>query len=140
MAPISRKCGARVPPAILDHYDLGSLLRDTIDRMAQQRRDQWGLGRFGEPGMLILLALSGGPKHGYAITSDIEDRLGMHIGPGTLYGSISRLDELGLISALPSDDRRRPYEITATGREALIAHLEQWERVTTVGRTRLAWG
>ena len=40
----------------------------------------------------------------------------MHLGPGALYGAITRLEERGLIEPLPPDDRRRPYRITAAGR------------------------
>lgn len=107
--------------------------------MARQGRDRAGLARFGEPGVLVLLALSGGPKHGYAITADVADRTGITLGPGTLYGSIGKLEQLGLIAPLPSEDRRRPYEITAAGRDALSAHLQLWSRIVETGRARLAW-
>jgi DNA-binding PadR family transcriptional regulator len=107
--------------------------------VAKQKRDPDGLARFGEPGVLVLLALSGGAKHGYAITADVAERTGITLGPGTLYGSMAKLEKLGLIAALPSDDRRRPYEITAAGREALIAHLQRWSLVVETGKARLAW-
>ncbi|HKS50050.1 MAG TPA: PadR family transcriptional regulator [Amycolatopsis sp.] len=107
--------------------------------MARQGRDDAGLARFGEPGVLVLLALSDGPKHGYAITADVAERTGIRLGPGTLYGSLAKLEQLGLIAPLPSEDRRRPYEITAAGREALIAQLRRWSRIVETGRTRLAW-
>ncbi len=107
--------------------------------MARQGRDPDGLARFGEPGVLVLLALSGGPKHGYAITADVAERTGIRLGPGTLYGSLAKLEKLGLIAPLPSEDRRRPYEITAAGRVALAAQLQRWSRVVETGRTRLAW-
>jgi DNA-binding PadR family transcriptional regulator len=107
--------------------------------MAKQRRDADGLARFGEPGVLVLLALSAGPKHGYAITADVAERTGITLGPGTLYGSLAKLEKLGLIDALPSDDRRRPYEITAAGRDALVAQLQRWSLVVETGKARLAW-
>lgn len=107
--------------------------------MAKQGREPDGLARFGEPGVLVLLALSGGPKHGYAITADVTERTGIKLGPGTLYGSLAKLEKLGLIGALPSDDRRRPYEITPAGRTALMAQLERWSLVVETGRARLAW-
>ena len=87
--------------------------------MARQGRDQDGLARFGEPGVLVLLSLSDGPKHGYAITEDIRQQAGITLGPGTLYGSLTKLAGRGLIRPLESEDRRRPYEITAAGRAAL---------------------
>ncbi len=110
-----------------------------MQRMARQGRDGDGLARFGEPGVLVLLALCDGPKHGYAITTDVADRTGIRLGPGTLYGSLAKLEKLGLIVPLPSDDRRRPYEITAAGRAALAAQLERWSRVVETGKARLAW-
>lgn len=110
-----------------------------MHRMTKQRRNREGLARFGEPGALVLLALSNGPKHGYAITADVKEQTGMQLGPGTLYGSLSKLVDRGLIVALPSEDRRRPYEITPAGREALAAHLESWSRVVSTGGRRLGW-
>jgi len=69
---------------------------------------------------------------------DIRDQSGMQLGPGTLYGSIAKLCELGLIAALPGEERRLPYEITPEGREALREALETWTRVVDSGRQRLA--
>lgn len=106
--------------------------------MAKQQRNEDGLARFGEPGVLILLSLSNGPKHGYAITADVLEQTGVALGPGTLYGSLTKLVDRGLITALPSDDRRRPYEITEPGLAALSAQLKTWSRVVDAGRTRLS--
>lgn len=106
--------------------------------MAKQGRDEAGLARFGEPGVLVLLSLSDGPKHGYAITADLLEQTGVRLGPGTLYGALSKLVDRHLIAALPAEDRRRPYEITEAGREALAAQLVTWSRVVRTGRTRLA--
>jgi hypothetical protein len=57
--------------------------------MAKQGRG--GLARFGEPGVLVLLSLSDGPKHGHGITADVLDETGVGLGPGTLYGALTRL-------------------------------------------------
>jgi DNA-binding PadR family transcriptional regulator len=57
-----------------------------------------------------------------------------------LYGSLTKLVERGLISPLPSEDRRRPYEITAAGRSALQAQLANWSRIVEAGKVRLQWG
>ena len=65
------------------------------------------LGRFSDPSLLILASLAGGPKHGYAMIEDIAAMAGVHLGPGTLYGAIARLEQRGLIAPLPADDRRR---------------------------------
>lgn len=106
--------------------------------MARQGRDRFGLARFGEPGLLILGALLDGPKHGYAITEDVEATAGVHLGPGTLYGALSKLEQRGLIEPVASSDRRRPYAITDDGRAAVEEHIAMWERVvrTTAGRLR----
>ena len=60
-------------------------------------------------------------------------------GPGTLYGSLVKLVERGLAAPLPTDDRRRPYEITAAGREALQSQLASWSRIVDAGKARLRW-
>jgi DNA-binding PadR family transcriptional regulator len=105
--------------------------------MARQGRGDDGLARFGEPGVLVLLSLSEGPKHGYAITADVLEQTGVRLGPGTLYGSLTKLVERGLIEAVPSDDRRRPYRITTAGRAALVGQLASWSRVVASGKLRL---
>jgi DNA-binding PadR family transcriptional regulator len=109
-----------------------------MHRMARPQRIDEGLARFGEPGVLILLSLSDGPKHGYAITADVLEQTGVALGPGTLYGSLTKLVERGMITPLTSDDRRRPYEITEKGRAALAAQLETWSRVVEAGRAKVS--
>ena len=106
--------------------------------MTKQRHGHDGLGRFGEPGVLVLLALSDGPKHGYAITTDVFEQTGVRLGPGTLYGSLTKLVERGLIEPVASEDRRRPYRITAAGSHALVEHLANWQRIVAAGQLRLA--
>ena len=108
-----------------------------MQRMARQCRVEDGHARFGEPGLLVLVSLSEGPEHGYAITSDVLEQTGVRLGPGTLYGSLTKLADRGLIAAVDSEDRRRPYEITKSGRAALAEHLTTWARITRVGSLRL---
>jgi DNA-binding PadR family transcriptional regulator len=96
-----------------------------------------GLGRFAEPAVLVMVSLAEGPKHGYAIAADVHAVSGVRLGPGTLYGAIARLEDRGLIEAVPSSDRRRPYRLTTSGTEALNGHLRMLERVTAAGRGRL---
>ena len=96
------------------------------------------LGRFSEPALLILISLADGPKHGYAMTQDIEAVTGHKPGPGTLYGAITRLEGRGWIEALPIDDRRRPYRITGAGQRVLKHRLERMKAVAKVGTQRLA--
>ena len=95
-------------------------------------------GRFGEPALLILISLDEGPKHGYAMTEDIAAIADVRLGPGTLYGAITRLDARGLIERLDSEDRRNPYRLTALGERALRARLTSIQAVARVGQRRLA--
>ena len=95
------------------------------------------LGRFTEPSLLVLSSLAGGPKHGYAITQDVREMADAELGPGTLYGALARLEELGLIEALPAEARRRPYRLTASGAAALERRLSALERVAAIGLRRL---
>ncbi len=90
-----------------------------------------------DPGLLVLTSLAEGPKHGYAITRDVEEVAGVRLGPGTLYGALARLEGNGLIEALPTEDRRRPYRLTAAGTGALAEQLRTLERVAGRGLERL---
>ncbi|HEV3268933.1 MAG TPA: PadR family transcriptional regulator [Acidimicrobiales bacterium] len=95
------------------------------------------LGRQSEPSFLILTSLASGEKHGYALAKDVEAFSGVALGPGTLYGAISRLEERGLIAPVPSDDRRQPYQLTATGRTALAAAVRDMRALADEGAQRL---
>jgi DNA-binding PadR family transcriptional regulator len=87
--------------------------------------------------LLVLTVLADGEKHGYAINTGIKELTGARLGPGSLYGALARLEARQLIesSAEPVDakDRQRIVRITAAGREALRAQLEQMARVAQVG-------
>jgi len=96
------------------------------------------LGRFSEPALLILISLAEGPKHGYAMTQDIESVSGQKLGPGTLYGAIARLEARKWIEAMPAEDRRRPYRLTTAGQRVLRHRLEGLRAVARIGRARLA--
>ncbi len=98
------------------------------------------LGRSSGPASLILSSLADGPKHGYALTKDIESFAGVRLAPGTLYEALARLEAHGMIEALESHDRRRPYQLTAAGAVALSTYLEAQRRVADVGLGRLARG
>ncbi len=91
-------------------------------------------GRFAEPSLLILASLADGPKHGYAIMHDIEGGTGRPMGAGTLYAALVRLEEQGLVEALASVDRRRPYRLTAVGAADLA---EQLRGLSTFAQQRL---
>ena len=100
------------------------------------------LGHYAGPATLILSSLADGAKHGYALTKDIEHFAGIRLAPGTLYEALGRLEGQGLIEPLASEDRRRPYQLTAAGAQALRAHLADQRRVADVGLARLTrgWG
>lgn len=95
------------------------------------------LGRWSDPALLVLSSLAGGEKHGYAMVSDVLEMAGVHLGPGTLYGALARLQEQGLIEALPAEGRRRPYRITAAGSQALAQQLTTIAAVADRGLARL---
>jgi len=98
------------------------------------------LSRWSDPGLLVLSSLAGGAKHGYAMVSDIEAIAGVHLGPGTLYGALARLEEQGLIEPLPADGRRRPYRITGAGSRVLREQLTSIASVAETGLSRLHAG
>jgi DNA-binding PadR family transcriptional regulator len=68
---------------------------------------------------------------------DIKSITGARLGPGTLYGAIARLEAEGMIEALETDDRRRPYQITAAGRRRLEAEIGGMRNLVAAGRRRL---
>ena len=95
--------------------------------------------------LYILLALATGEKHGYAIMKQVNSDSGGHVkmGSGTLYGSIKRMladqliEEAGdRIDSTIDDERRRYYQITAFGRQALHAEMQRYSDVIAIARTR----
>ena len=95
------------------------------------------LGRFADPSLHILVALSDGPRHGYAIMSDVEALSARPLGPGTLYGALARLERRGLIEALEPDQRRHPYQLTPAGRAVLRGQLERLDGLVRTGIARI---
>jgi DNA-binding PadR family transcriptional regulator len=89
-------------------------------------------------GLLILTSLAEGDKHGYALMQDIEQFSGIRLGPGSLYGALSRLEEEKLVIALPADDRRRPYRISPAGTRVLKDELSAQASISRIGLDRLA--
>ena len=85
----------------------------------------------------VLLALADGPKHGYLIIKDVEERTSgeVRLGTGTLYGLIKRfLDDELIVETRPDDDRRRPYKLTAFGREVAEAEAARLEKMVHAAR------
>jgi DNA-binding PadR family transcriptional regulator len=101
------------------------------------KRPPGRLRRENDPPLLILVSLAEGPKHGHALARDIEGFAGVTLGPGALYGAITRLEERGLIEPLTSEDRRRPYRITATGSAELASAMADLRRIASTGTARL---
>ncbi len=93
--------------------------------------------RTNDPPLLILISLAEGSKHGHALAKDIEQFAGARLGPGALYGAITRLEGRGLIEPVESSDRRRPYRLTAAGSAALSQAMDDLQRLATVGTARL---
>lgn len=93
----------------------------------------------------ILLALSSGERHGYAIAQEITETTAgqIPIGPGTLYGSIQRMLTASLIEEAPAkrranaeDERRRYYRMTVFGRRVLDLELQRLAHVLRLARDR----
>ncbi len=87
--------------------------------------------------ILVLTVLADRPLHGYAINTAIEELTGRKLGPGSLYGALSRLEARELIrpadEAAEAQERHRTMQITDTGRDTLRAELEQMARVSQTG-------
>lgn len=90
-----------------------------------------------EPIILILASLAAGEKHGYAIMEDIQAFAQVRLGPGTLYGAITRMEERGLIAPVESTDRRQPYRITPAGRTQLAQSVAAMDRISVTAAERL---
>jgi len=88
----------------------------------------------------VLLTLADGPKHGYLILKDVEQRTGgaVKLSTGTLYGLIKRFLDDELIVELPpspqDDERRRPYKLTALGRDVATAEAQRLETLVSAAR------
>jgi DNA-binding PadR family transcriptional regulator len=90
-----------------------------------------------DPNLLVLASLADGEKHGYAIMLDVENFAGVKLGPGTLYGAITRLEERGWIRPTRAKDRRQPYAITSAGQKYLAERLSALQAVVNTGLERL---
>jgi DNA-binding PadR family transcriptional regulator len=106
-----------------------------VPRIARLGRE--GLRKENDPLLLVLISLLAGPRHGHALLDDIEAFAGTRLGPGTLYGAITRLEEQGLIEPLEPIGRRRPYRITASGVDATRQVLDATAAVVSAGKARL---
>ena len=97
----------------------------------------------------ILLALADEERHGYAIRREVSERTDgdVQLGPGTLYGSIKRMVNSGLIAESDErpdpeldDERRRYYRITPLGRKVAVAEARRMERLVRIARAKRLLG
>lgn len=81
----------------------------------------------------ILLAIQEGPLHGYAIMQALAREEGgpVKVGPGTIYGSIERMEAWGLLEEVPNSEptRRKRFRITARGQAALRTEARRLVRL-----------
>ena len=91
----------------------------------------------------ILLALADEERHGYGIMQDVLERTQgkIRLGPGTLYGTIKRMLEAGMIEELPerpdeNDQRRRYYKLSTQGRKTAKVEAERLEQLVRVARMK----
>jgi DNA-binding PadR family transcriptional regulator len=90
-----------------------------------------------DPTLLVLASLADGDKHGYAMMDDIQRFANIRLGPGTLYGAITRLEQRGWIRPVKSQERRQPYCLTSAGRRHLEEQLASLNLVVKTGLSRL---
>jgi DNA-binding PadR family transcriptional regulator len=89
----------------------------------------------------VLLALDDGARHGYAIMQAVETSAGTIMGPGTIYGTLQRLTEVGLVQGVAAPrgevaERRRYYRLTAAGRAALRTEAARIASLAELLRSR----
>ena len=86
----------------------------------------------------ILLALADGPLHGYAIMQAVEASAGVAMGPGTIYGTLERLEASSFVKELAGrrEDRRRVFALLPAGRTALQEEAGRLSRLAALVRAR----
>ena len=83
-----------------------------------------------ETGFYILLCLQK-PNHGYGIVQRVEEMTegDIRLAPGTMYGSLSKMEKDGLIQFVQEEEKRKIYQITELGTEVLQLELKRIERL-----------
>jgi DNA-binding PadR family transcriptional regulator len=83
-----------------------------------------------ETGFYILFCLQK-PQHGYGIGQQVKQMTGgeVTISPGTMYGTLSKMEKDGLITFLREEDKRKLYQISPLGREILDIEIRRIERL-----------
>lgn len=86
----------------------------------------------------VLLALSDGPLHGYAVMRRVEEESGVRMGPGTVYGTLERLESAGLVRDAGEDNadprRRSRFGLTSAGRGVLGEEAVRIHRLAALTR------
>ena len=105
------------------------------------------LSPLSEQVFFILLSLSSGKKHGYAILKDVEDFSAgaLLLSTSTLYGALGRMQEQGLIMRVSVDEGEEPrpglprkfYELSETGRRLLMAETQRMQAIVLLAEQRL---
>jgi DNA-binding PadR family transcriptional regulator len=90
-----------------------------------------------DPTLLVLASLADGEKHAYAMMEDIRRFSQIRLGPGTLYGAITRLEQCGWIEPVETQDRRQPYRLSPAGREHLKNQVAGMDKVLQTALRRL---
>lgn len=96
----------------------------------------------------VLVALTAGESHGYAIMGAVEESSGgvVRMGPATLYGTLKRLVDSGLAEESDrrpghdDDQRRRYYRITGLGRQVCAAEADRLDDLVRITRSNLRPG
>ena len=113
--------------------------------MAHDRTDVEALLPLPPATFHILVALADQDRHGYAIIQDVEERTGgaLRLSAGTLYRSIARMVEQGLIREVPArpravfdDARRRYYRVTPFGLDVARAEMRRLTELVRLARAR----
>jgi DNA-binding PadR family transcriptional regulator len=96
----------------------------------------------------VLVALTDGERHGYAIMQAVEESSGgvVRMGPATLYGTLKRLVDQGLAEEVTrqpdatDDARRRYYRLTGLGQRVCAAEADRLARLVRIARTNFRPG
>ena len=119
--------------AVIDSYYRHGNTRSFMDRVLRKRTPPLTPAVFH-----ILLALADGPRHGYAIMQAVERSADAEppMGPGTIYGSLLRMEEAGLVREIAAcaDDRRRLFALLPAGRRALVHEAERLANLAALVR------
>ena len=83
-----------------------------------------------ETGFYILFCLQT-PQHGYGISQQVRDMTGnaVTISPGTMYGTLSKMEKDGLLALYAEEDKRKLYQLTGLGQEVLDTEIKRIERL-----------